>query len=291
MRTPAIILGAGALALIAVAATLIPLGGEPDGGPSRERARGAPVNVAETPVTREELEELRMALEFERHARTVLAEEVAELQRLLDGELDLAAGAIVPAPAQPPAQDAAETASALPAARTAGGEGTVETAGFDTRALAAAGLSQSDVERLRERWEAHELEKLELSNHALREGWKRKRIWEERRGLEASLRDELGEEWDAYLYATDRPNRLQVSDILADSAASAAGFEDGDLIVSYDGNRVYTPRELRSSSAACSEGAYVSTDVMRDGRLETLRLPCGPLGVLVDHVKQPPVAP
>ena len=109
--------------------------------------------------------------------------------------------------------------------------------------------------------------------------------------LEAGLRAELGDEWDAYLYATGKENRLQLNEVLADSAASAAGFEKGDLILSYDRQRIYNPGELRRASAACGVGAYVAVEVVRDGNLDTLRAPCGPLGVLVDHVQRPPVAP
>jgi hypothetical protein len=35
----------------------------------------------------------------------------------------------------------------------------------------------------------------------------------------------------------------------------------------------------------------VAVEVIRDGNLDTLRVPCGPLGTLIDHVKRPPVAP
>jgi hypothetical protein len=276
-----ILAAAAVVLLLAAAAALVSRDAPSPGAATPGRAAGD----ADAAATRQELERLRADLEFERLARRALAEEVALLRRAL--EADRAGGSERAAPAlEPPAES--EPAAAV--AETGAGE-TPGTAGFDAPALVTAGLPELDAERLRERWEAHQLEKLELSNLALREDWQRKRLRQETFALEGALRAELGDEWDAYLYATGKENRLRVNDVLADSAASAAGFEKGDLILSYDRQRIYHAGELRRTSAACNSGSYVTVEVIRDGNLDTLRVRCGPLGTLVDHVVRPPVAP
>ena len=254
---------------------------------SRPETPAAPAHTERDAGTRQELEQLRADLEFERMARRALAEEMAQLRRALEADRAVAAR---DAAGRPAAAPAAESEPPLANAQADAGE-KPGTAAFDAPALVTAGLPELDAARLRVRWEAHQLEKLELSNLAFREGWPRKRWRQENFDLEAGLRAELGDEWDAYLYATGKDNRLRLNEVLADSAASAAGFEKGDLILSYDRQRIYNPGELRRASAACGVGAYVAVEVIRDGNLDTLRAPCGPLGVLVDHVQRPPVAP
>jgi len=273
----------GVLLVLAAAAALLtreppsPAAGSPGSAPGE----------AGSSVTRQEMERLRADLEFERLARRALAEEVALLRRAL--EADRAAGSEWAAAAS--ARESPAESEPTPAIAEASTGEKPGASGFDAPALVTAGLAELDAQRLRERWEAHQLEKLELSNLALREDWPRKRLRRESFALEGALRAELGDEWDAYLYATGKENRLRVNEVLADSAASAAGFEKGDLILSYDRERIYDPGELRRNSAACSTGSYVAVEVIRDGNVDTLRVPCGPLGALVDHVKRPPVAP
>jgi len=290
MRRSWIAIGASGLLAVGVAATIATLAR--DGrSPSPGIATAAPDADADAdaPVTRAEFEELRADLEFERQARSAVAEEVASLRRALDEKRRTKPGAADGAPSSDQAA-AAQTAepdagATVPAADSAGRPA------FDARALVLAGLADADAERLRARWEAFELEKLELNDRGLREGWKGRRFRRERLALESALRRELGDEWDAYLFATGRQNRLRVNNVLANSVASAGGFEEGDLILSYDHERIYHPYELQARTAGCADGAFVNVEVERNGELDTLRVPCGPLGVLVDHVKQPPRLP
>jgi hypothetical protein len=270
--------------LLLAAAVVVLLVREPG---SRSAAPTAPARAERDAATRQELEQLRADLEFERLARRALAEEVALLRRALQS--DRAAGSERAAAAS--ARESPAESERTPAIAEASAGEKPGASGFDAPALVTAGLTELDAQRMRERWEAHLLEKLELSNLALREGWPRKRLRQENFALEGALRAELGDEWDAYLYATGKENRLRVNEVLTDSAASAAGFEKGDLILSYDRERIYDPGGLRRRSAACSSGSYVAVEVIRDGNLDTLRVPCGPLGTLIDHVKRPPVAP
>jgi hypothetical protein len=286
-------IAAGALALGALALMVVLVAGDPSvpgsgGSAATSSDRGAP-------ATRAELDELRAALEFERHARAALAEEVAELRRAL-AEGRVRGGAAAPAAAAAAAADASAARTAAAAPDTRSGAARLQDdedaePRFDAEALVQAGLPDADVERLRARWEAFELDKLEVNDLGLREGWKGRRFRREHRALREALRAELGDEWDAYLYATGKENRVRVNNVLADSLASNVGFEEGDLILSYAGERVYQPGELQSRSARCPDGAFVSVEVVRDGELDTLRVPCGPLGVLVDHVKEAPRFP
>ena len=278
------ILIATAIALLVVAAAVLVLRDSPS---PASGTPGTTAGVSDSAAIRQELERLRADLEFERLARRALAEEVALLRRTLEASGGLAPAGVHARPAEEPREES-EAETPQPVADA--GE-KLNSTGFDAPALVTAGLAEQDAARLRGRWEAHQLEKLELSNLALREDWPRKRLRRENFALEGALRAELDDEWDAYLYATGRENRLRVNEVLADSAASAAGFEKGDLILSYDRERIYDPGGLRRNSAACSSGSYVAVEVIRDGNLDTLRIQCGPLGTLIDHVKRPPVAP
>jgi len=272
-----VVIAAAGLLLLGAALALV---ARPTASPPAPAAAAAP--EGEPPVRRAELEEVLAALEFERQARRALAEEVAELRRALEAERSAAPGGGAGSEDAPAAGAQAARGAEASEDTSAGGPA------FDAEALVAAGVSALDADRLRESWEAHELAKLELTNRALREGWRRPRIYGERLALDAALRAELADQYDAYLYATGQENRLVVEEVLEGSAAGAAGFEEDDMILSYDGERVYAPAELRRTTASCRPGAYVSVAVIRSGQRDTLRAPCGPLGVLLDHARRPP---
>ena len=143
----------------------------------------------------------------------------------------------------------------------------------------------AEIDRVRERWEKNELDRLYLTDEARREGWlgsgkHRQRMQE----INASLREDLGEQaYDQMLYATGRPNRIVVRDVLSGSQASEVGILPGDQILRYDGARIFAPRELSRSTSTGEAGAPVRIEVLRQGRPEVLWLERGPIGVMLDH--------
>jgi C-terminal processing protease CtpA/Prc len=153
--------------------------------------------------------------------------------------------------------------------------------------------NQVDAQKLRQRWERLELDRLELSDRAMREGWfMTPRHVEEYRGLDAAFKADLGEDgYDAYLYATGQDNRVLVRDVLAGSAASAADIQPGDEIVSYNGTKIYTKTELLPQTAAGARGDLVTIDLIRRGEALSLRVQRGPLGVVLGSAKKAPRQP
>jgi hypothetical protein len=236
---------------------------------------------------RRDLDALRQALEAEIAERERLEEEVGWLASRLAPEVGAPPDA-GEAEAPPPA--GAGEAAAGAAEAPAGALGLAGGAPFDEAALVGAGVDPERARRLRERWEEHELEKLYLADEALRGGWLRSpRHAEQRRGLEAGLREELGEaEWDQLLYATGQPNRVVVSHVLAGSPAARAGLEAGDVIVAYDGRSVFRRRDLVLGTAAGDPGELVTVRVERSGEPVTVRMPRGPLGVTISAERRSP---
>ena len=94
------------------------------------------------------------------------------------------------------------------------------------------------------------------------------------------LRREMDDETYArYLYAAGRPNQVSVRRVLAGSAAEAAGIESGDVLLRYDGERLYDAGALRRSTRTGNAGETVPVEVLRDGRRIQAYLPRGPVGV------------
>lgn len=65
--------------------------------------------------------------------------------------------------------------------------------------------------------------------------------------LRQEITTRVGEHaYDAYLWASEQRNRLQVLRVVPNSAAARAGLQPGDEIVSYDGRRVFDYADLRA---------------------------------------------
>jgi S1-C subfamily serine protease len=72
---------------------------------------------------------------------------------------------------------------------------------------------------------------------------------------------------------------VRVMDVLATSAAERSGLRAGDEIVSYNGKRVFDPRELNTMTSQTAAGGSVTVEVNRDGQTMQVTVPAGPLGV------------
>jgi len=161
---------------------------------------------------------------------------------------------------------------------------------FDSDALARAGYSDADAQSVRDRWEQFQLDKLYLAGEAKREGYLNKpRHRLQLAELEAELREDLGDyDYDAFLYATGQPNRVVVGDVLQDSPAEEAGFLSGDRVLSYAGDRIFRPRQLRDATSEGVEGSTLDIEVGRGSRIVTLRVSRGPLGIMTKARSDPP---
>lgn len=206
-----------------------------------------------------------------------LEAEIARLQVRIDGlERRLAA-------APPPTGEGAESPAADPSE-------------VRRTALVKAGLAEDQAAALVWREAQAELDRLELRDLALREGWfgsDRYRAELDRINAEVpKLRAEVGDEvYDRYLYAAGDENRVRISSVIPGSAAEDAGLRAGDMIESYEGARVFSFNELRRATSAGERDELVPVQVRRvDGTRIQIWLPRGPLGVRLDMGRADPDA-
>jgi hypothetical protein len=158
---------------------------------------------------------------------------------------------------------------------------------FDADLLAAIGFRPDDIEWIRERWERAELDRRDLAALEDREeepppGWGYSDI-------ERELREDLGEHgYDAMLYATHQNNRVLLEGVKNNSVAERAGLGNGSVVWSYDGQRVFDPRELAKLSAAESPDDFAEIEIITPDRTERLFVERGPLGAELIGTREPP---
>jgi S1-C subfamily serine protease len=167
----------------------------------------------------------------------------------------------------------------------------------DRRAvLTGAGVAEDLAADIVWREAQYELDRLELRDLAIREGWFRSdRYREELARVEREkpdLRAEIGDDaFDRYLFGAGEDNRVRISSVIAGSSAETVGLNPGDLIERYDGNRVFSFTELREATTGGDRGELVPVEIRRaDGRRDQLWLPRGPLGVRMDLIRTDPDA-
>jgi hypothetical protein len=158
---------------------------------------------------------------------------------------------------------------------------------FDSDLLAAIGFRPDDVQRIRERWERAERDRTDLAALEGRgeeppPGWGYAEI-------ERELRQDLGAGgYDAMLYATHQINRVSLEGVKGDSVAQRAGLGNGSVVWSYDGQRVFHPRELAELSAAGSPDDFFEIVIVRSDGTERLFVEGGPLGAQLIGTRKPP---
>ena len=134
------------------------------------------------------------------------------------------------------------------------------------------------------RMSQHEFLLLELQNHAKREGrLNSSSYFNERRKLMQtipSVRKAIGNDaYDRYLFQTSQNNRLTVKTVMTGSPARKLGLQNGDIILTYANEKVLTWRDLRELTSEGIVGEYVNLNILRDGKLQNILIPRGPLGV------------
>ena len=156
--------------------------------------------------------------------------------------------------------------------------------GVSEAALMAAGFSETEAAYYRRRNDEAAMAQLYLRDQAEREGWIRtpryfEALQEIRSDLE-SIRDEMDDEaYARYLYAVGRPNQVTVQRVLSGSAAETAGLRPGDVLLGYQGERVFAASDLRRATQAGDAGDTVTLEVLRDGQRIQAYVPRGPLGI------------
>jgi hypothetical protein len=160
-------------------------------------------------------------------------------------------------------------------------------------ALIRAGVAAGTADEILWRRSQLELDRLDLRDQALREGWLgTDRFRDEMRALNAerlSLRDELDvDAYDRYLYETGESNRVSVDSVIAGSAGDEGGLMPGDVIERYGDQLVLDFEDLRSATSAGERGELVPLQVRRGGQLVEVWLPRGPIGIRLDAARVDP---
>ena len=150
--------------------------------------------------------------------------------------------------------------------------------------LIKGGIDPGSAEDIVRRKNAVELKRLELQDRATRNGYLNTQRYvdelEEINLSDVSLREELGDEgYDEYLFNSKQNNRVRITSVMLGSPAEQAGIEKGDIVLSYDNNRVFDWQELKGATAQGELGEYVSLSVYRNGEIYSFSVPRGTLGV------------
>jgi len=164
---------------------------------------------------------------------------------------------------------------------------------INTQALIDAGVDEYQAKKIRDTYENVEMQKLYLRDKATREGWisddKYRQQVEQLDNQVTSLSDQLSEkQYDAFLYATGRPNRVIIESTLSTSPAREAGIKSGDYVIRYNNTRVYTWSDLRDATTQCQTDSTVEVVLDRNGQQQQIFVPCGPLGVRLDNASVEP---
>ncbi|MEO0422171.1 MAG: PDZ domain-containing protein [Pseudomonadota bacterium] len=237
----------------------------------------------------ESLNALSQRLTAETRAREALMEQIASLQDQVEALEQRLAGNSSPE-LDPDALAEAALSQTLAELET------VAAASPDERELRRfidAGFAPDRAADLKARQDELSLQRLFLRDQARREGWMgseryRTELAQINEGVE-QLRSELGDDdYDRFLYATGRPNRVLVRTTLTGGPAQEAGLQPGDAILSYDGSRVFDTRSLVTMTQGGSFGTPTSIEVERDGERLVLYIPRGPLGLNMRSSTQRP---
>jgi len=159
--------------------------------------------------------------------------------------------------------------------------------------LIDAGIDSSLADDIVRRRSELELAKLELRDAAIRSGTLGTESYMDDLnaliGQETSLRDELGEDtYDRYLFGSGQVNRVRVDAVMTGSAAEGAGFREGDIVLSYNDDRVFKYTELQQATTEGERDEYVNVTVYRDGQQVLLYVPRGPLGIRLGAARADP---
>lgn len=160
-------------------------------------------------------------------------------------------------------------------------------------ALLRAGVPPAQAADLLDRRANVALQRLELRDQAIREGWLGSDRYREALAAldeqQVSLRDELDPAiYDRYLFESGEDNRVRVTGVIPNSVAATTGLLPGDLVERYADQPIFDYRELRQATSAGERGELVTVQVRRGGETLDLVLPRGPIGVQLDGVRVQP---
>ncbi|MDH3419948.1 MAG: PDZ domain-containing protein [Gammaproteobacteria bacterium] len=145
--------------------------------------------------------------------------------------------------------------------------------------LIEAGFSPEQAQSLIDREAQMRMDLMNASYEARRQGESFNPI-DMQREAQVQLQTELGADaYERYLEATGQPTSVNVFEVIDNSAGQTAGLQTGDEIVGYNGERVFSLRDLQALTIAGEPGETVAVDILRDGQPMQIYMPRGPLGI------------
>ncbi len=155
------------------------------------------------------------------------------------------------------------------------------------------GLAVETVNMLQKYVDDKRLQRLNLRDQAIREGWQNSDQYVEKMhalgDAAYGLKQEFGEEvYDQYLYASGRPNRVVVREVINGSVAQSAGLKPGDIILRYAEESIYNMDELREATTKGNSGESILLEFMRDKQSYSATIVRGPLGISMDFARIAP---
>ncbi|MEN8206938.1 MAG: PDZ domain-containing protein [Pseudomonadota bacterium] len=161
-------------------------------------------------------------------------------------------------------------------------------------ALIATGIPTEQAALIQSRLDEYDLKQLYLKDRASREGWlNTARYRKEQRQAQYAyreLRSEIGDDaYDRMLYALGQANRVVARDIMQNSSAEQYGLQANDRVYEYDGQRVFTGKELNDLVTQGGDaGALVLVRVQRGDQQLDFYLPRGPIGIRLASSRELP---
>jgi len=161
------------------------------------------------------------------------------------------------------------------------------------KALIAAGIPAGVAADIKRKDDGLAMAEMVLRDQATRENWlETPRFATEMASIHQQrvpVRDAVGDDaYDRYLFALGSTNRIRVDDVMIDSPAALAGVQSGDLVLRYNGTRVFEPRELIEQTHGGNAGEVVRLEIKRAGQILEVEVPRGPLGLRINAAQDAP---
>ncbi len=155
------------------------------------------------------------------------------------------------------------------------------------------GLAVETVSMLQKYVDDKRLQRLNLRDQAIREGWQDTDEYIEKMNALGDaaygIKQEFGEQvYDEYLYASGRPNRVVVREVINGSVAQSAGLQAGDIITRYADESIYSMNDLREATTKGTAGENILLEFIRDNQPYSATLVRGPLGISMDFTRIAP---
>ena len=105
--------------------------------------------------------------------------------------------------------------------------------------------------------------------------WAKKSSWDNEQGYLGVYLQELTSDLKESLDLDESVKGVLISGVVEDSPAEEAGLEDGDVIISFDGKKVYSAKKLTGLVRKTEPGSRVKIKLIRDGDDKRLTVTLG----------------